>query len=85
MLVLTRRTGESIVIGDSIVVTVLEVRGGQIRIGIDAPRDLAVHRSEVYEGVVAENRAAAASAGQTAASLRNPRPGIPRPGEPSAR
>jgi len=61
MLVLTRRAGESIVIGADIVITVLEVRGGQIRIGIDAPRSVAVHRAEVYEEVMAENRAAAAS------------------------
>ena len=61
MLVLSRRAGESIVIGNDVVITVLEVRGGQIRLGVDAPRDLAVHRAEIYEQVLAENRAAAAS------------------------
>jgi carbon storage regulator len=61
MLVLTRRAGESIVIGNDVVVTVLDVRGGQIRIGIDAPRNLAVHRLEIYQQVLAENQAAASS------------------------
>lgn len=62
MLVLTRRSGESIVIGTDVVVTVLEVRGDQVRIGIDAPRSVQVHREEVFNQVVAENRAAVASA-----------------------
>lgn len=61
MLVLSRKAGESIVIGNDVVITILEVRGGQIRVGVDAPRSLAVHRAEVYEQVLAENRAAAAS------------------------
>lgn len=61
MLVLTRRQGESIVIGGDIVITVIEVRSGQVRIGIDAPRHVQVHREEVYEQVKQENRAAVAS------------------------
>ncbi|MEP7054341.1 MAG: carbon storage regulator CsrA [Actinomycetota bacterium] len=48
MLVLTRKSNQSIVIGDDIVITVLEVRGDQIRIGITAPRDVEVHREEVW-------------------------------------
>jgi carbon storage regulator len=48
MLVVTRRANESIVIGDDVVVTVLEVRGDQIRLGIDAPRSVAVHHEEVF-------------------------------------
>ncbi len=60
MLVLSRRVGESIVIGSDVVVTVLEVRGDIIRIGVDAPREVTVHRSEVYEQIEAANRAAAA-------------------------
>jgi carbon storage regulator len=48
VLVLTRRVGDSIVIGDDIVVTVLEVRSDQVRIGIEAPREVSVHREEVY-------------------------------------
>jgi carbon storage regulator len=61
VLVLTRRTGDSIVIGHRIVVTVLDVRGDQVRIGIDAPREVQVHREEVYRQLVAENAAAVAS------------------------
>lgn len=61
MLVLTRKVGEAIVIGNDVVVTVLEVRGGQIRLGIGAPRSLSVHRAEIYQQVIAENRAAVES------------------------
>ena len=70
MLVLSRRPGESIVIGNDIVVTVLEVRGGQIRIGIDAPRNLQVHREEVYQEVCRENEKAIASVGSDSDLLR---------------
>ena len=49
MLVLTRKEQEAIMIGDSIVVRVLEVRGDQVRLGIEAPREVVVHREEVYE------------------------------------
>jgi carbon storage regulator len=59
MLVLTRRAGESVVIGDDIVITVLEARGDVIRLGINAPRDVQVHREEVYKELRAANRAAA--------------------------
>lgn len=52
MLVLTRRVGDSIIIGDDIVVTVLEVRSDQVRIGIEAPREVSVHREEVYRQMV---------------------------------
>jgi carbon storage regulator len=59
MLVLTRRAGESVVIGDDIVITVLEARGDVIRLGITAPRDVQVHREEVYKELKAANREAA--------------------------
>lgn len=72
MLVLTRRVGESIVIGNDIVVTVLEVRGDQVRIGVDAPRSLAVHREEVYAQVQRENAAAVASADRASKLLGGP-------------
>jgi carbon storage regulator len=62
MLVLTRRPGESIVVGQDIVVTVIEIKGGQVRIGIDAPRDIDVYREEIYEQVRQENIAAVANA-----------------------
>ncbi|MBS1723740.1 MAG: carbon storage regulator CsrA [Armatimonadetes bacterium] len=58
MLVLTRKVNQSIVIGDGIEVVVLEVRGEQVRLGIKAPRDVAVHRKEVFEQILAENEAA---------------------------
>jgi carbon storage regulator len=59
MLVLSRRSGQSIRIGDDVVVVVLEVSRDQVRIGIRAPRSLGVHREEVYEEILIANRAAA--------------------------
>lgn len=61
MLVLTRKRDESIMIGDDIRVTVVEVRGDQVKIGIDAPRSIPVHREEVYREILEENRRAALS------------------------
>lgn len=55
MLVLTRKLHQSIVIGDGIEVVVLEVRGEQVRLGIKAPRDVTVHRKEIYEQIHEEN------------------------------
>ncbi|HEY8339566.1 MAG TPA: carbon storage regulator CsrA [Egibacteraceae bacterium] len=78
MLVLTRRSGESIVIGSEIVVTVLEVRNDQVRIGISAPRSVQVHREEVYRQVEKENTAAVASADRAAALLRRRKPDYKR-------
>lgn len=59
MLILTRRTNQSIMIAHNIVVTVLEVDAGQVRLGIEAPRDIPVHREEVYAAIKRENAAAA--------------------------
>ena len=59
MLVLTRRTNQSIKIGDDIEITVIEVRGDQVRLGITAPRDIAVHRKEIYLQIQQENVKAA--------------------------
>jgi carbon storage regulator len=58
MLVLTRKVHQSIIIGDEIEVVVLEVRGEQVRIGIRAPKNVSVHRKEIYEQIVEENRGA---------------------------
>lgn len=54
MLILTRRLGESLVIGDDVSVTVLGVKGNQVRLGIDAPRDVTVHREEIYRRLAEE-------------------------------
>ena len=55
MLVLSRKAEESMYIGDDIKITVLDIRGGQVRIGITAPRDIRVHREEVYNRIVNED------------------------------
>lgn len=60
MLILTRRVGETLMIGDEVSVTVLGVKGNQVRIGINAPRDVAVHREEIYERIKQENEASGA-------------------------
>ncbi len=55
MLILTRRIGETLMIGDSITATILGVKGNQVRIGIVAPKDVAVHREEIYERIAHQN------------------------------
>ncbi|CAN5353036.1 carbon storage regulator CsrA [soil metagenome] len=56
MLILTRRVGETLMIGNEVTVTVLGVKGNQVRIGINAPRDVAVHREEIYERIKREEQ-----------------------------
>jgi carbon storage regulator len=69
MLVLTRRTGESVMIGDDVVLTVLEVRGDVVRLGIRAPRDIQVHREEVYRELQSANREAASPTDEAVLAL----------------
>jgi carbon storage regulator len=59
MLILTRRVGESVVIGDDIGVTILGVKGNHVRIGVTAPKDVTVHRQEIYERIKSEQEASA--------------------------
>ncbi len=62
MLILTRRAGETVMIGSDVTITVLGVKGNQVRIGINAPRDVAVHREEIYERIQSEKNAKDADA-----------------------
>jgi carbon storage regulator len=59
VLVLTRKLGESITIGDEIKVTIIEIKGKQVKVGVEAPQDTKVHREEVYQRIQEENRMAA--------------------------
>jgi carbon storage regulator len=58
MLILTRRVGETLMIGDEVTVTVLGVKGNQVRIGVNAPKDVSVHREEIYERIKNEQKEA---------------------------
>lgn len=69
MLVLSRRAGESIVIGDDVTISILEVRGDVVRVGISAPRSVAVHRAELLEALEASNQEAASPSDDAVASL----------------
>lgn len=59
MLILTRKSGEKITVGDNVVVSVLEIKGSQVKLGIEAPKGIAVHRGEIYERIQRENLLAA--------------------------
>ena len=73
MLQLTRKPGQTIVIGDDIRVQIIQIAGGAVRIGIDAPRSVSIYREEIWDAVRDEN-AAAASAGELPAGLAQRRP-----------
>jgi carbon storage regulator len=78
VLVLTRRANQSIVIGHDVTVTVLEIRGDQVRIGITAPRSVSVHREEVWLELERANREAASPSPASLEQLRDLRPEPPR-------
>jgi carbon storage regulator len=81
MLVLSRQRDETIMIGDDIEITVVDIRGDKVRLGITAPNTVPVHRKEVYEAIQRENREAAKVRMEDFGTL--PKPGIPgKPGEP---
>ncbi len=64
MLILTRRVGETLMIGDEVTVTVLGVKGSQVRIGVNAPKEVAVHREEIYERIKREQEGAQQEQGE---------------------
>ena len=78
MLVLSRQRDESIIIGDNIVVTIVDVRGDKVRLGIEAPREVSVHRREVYEAIQRENRQASRLEPHDARQIERPSPPPPR-------
>ena len=73
MLVLSRHRDESIMIGDDVVVTIVDIRGDKVRLGIDAPSDIPVHRQEVYDAIQRENREAAKSQAHDKPNAGGPR------------
>ena len=66
MLILSRRVRESVMIGDDVTITILGLKGGQVRIGVNAPRSVAVHREEIYERIKREHNGEAVVAGEVA-------------------
>ena len=85
MLVLSRRVGESIVIGDDVVISVLEVKGDVVRIGVDAPRTVQVRRQELLEEVAATNKSAVSPDPAAVAGLSKLVGGTSRGGDDDAR
>lgn len=79
MLILTRRIGETVMIGDDVTVTVLGVKGAQVRVGVNAPKSVAVHREEIFKRIQTEREAAQTS------GKRPPAGDVPPAGVPPAR
>jgi carbon storage regulator len=80
MLVLSRQRDESIIIGDNIVVTIVDIRGDKVRLGINAPTDIPVHRQEVYEAIQRENQRAGRLDPKDVQAIAKPFPGNSRNG-----
>ena len=83
MLVLSRQRDESIMIGDNVVVTIVDIRGDKVRLGIEAPGEIPVHRQEVFEAIQRENRRAGQLEPSDARAVGSPLPDptAPRPGQ----
>ncbi|MGA2641141.1 MAG: carbon storage regulator CsrA [Spirochaetia bacterium] len=83
MLILARRIGESIMVGDQVEISVVDIKGDQVKLGIKAPSQVKVYRLEVYAAIQDENRAAAAASPQTLPRLDELIPRHPDPDKPS--
>lgn len=73
MLVLSRHRDESIMIGDDVVITIVDIRGDKVRLGIEAPQDIPVHRQEVYDAIQRENRKASQVTTEATGEIRGKR------------
>lgn len=82
MLVLSRQRDESIIIGDNIVVTIVDIRGDKVRLGINAPTEIPVHRQEVYEAIQRENQKSAQLDPQETRPIGRVAPRMPRAADP---
>lgn len=71
MLVLSRKRDESIIIGDDVVITIVDIKGEQVKIGVTAPKNVSIHRKEVYEAIQEENKAASKTKAQNLSGLIN--------------
>ena len=71
MLVLTRKIGETIVIDDDVRITIVQIKGKQVRVGVDAPKDTKIHREEIYQAIQEENRSAMKSMATDLNQLNN--------------
>ena len=80
MLVLSRQKDETIIIGDDIEITVVDIRGDKVRLGVSAPKSISVHRKEVYDAIRRENREAAQVKPEDLSGLGKTKPGATNPG-----